>query len=138
MAHTRKRQPPAPEPQPNTPATGPERYTGARFLSNCAPDSEEWLREQWTEGNQLRSEQIPVDALPPVLILACYAREYGVELTDDYDLLLSRYDDNIASVFHPDKFFASSISLLAGRGQVPSDEAFESIHIPTIYEELLP
>ena len=138
MGVKRKRAAPTPEPQPMAPAIGPKRYTGARFLSNCEPDTEEWLREQWGEGNQLRSEQIPADALPPVLILACYAREYGVALVDDYDLLLSRYDANVATVFHPDKFFASCISLLAGRGQVPSDEAFESIKVPTIYEEFFP
>lgn len=129
--------PPAREPaQPAT--VGPARYTVARFLSNCSPESAAYLHENWAEGNQLSSDEVPTDALPCVVMFAAYARQYGVELVDDYSRLLDRYWEEISEFFHPDKFFSSCIVILDETGNAPTEEAFESINIPKLYEELLP
>lgn len=118
---------------------GPARFTVERFLSNCTDATRAFLTENWAEGNQLLVDEIPIDGLPPVVILACYARQYGVDLVDDYDRLLGQYWWNIAEVFHPDKFFASSIVLMEdNHGSSPSDESFDAINISNIYEELFP
>lgn len=138
---TRKRAAVAPPPSTN-PApvreTGRARYTVARFLSDCCEQTRNFLVEQWAEGNQLEAKRVPVDGLPPVVMLTAYAWEYEVELVDDYGALLERYDEHITEFAHPDKFFSSCISLLAERGECPDDEGFEMLNIPAIYEELLP
>ena len=133
----RKAAPPRTEPAP-VPITGPERYTVARFLSDCCDETYHFLIEQWAEGNQLEARRVPVDGLPPVVMLTAYAWEYGVELVDDYAALLERYDEHIEEFSHPDKFFSSCISIMAERGECPDPETFESLRIPQIYEELLP
>jgi hypothetical protein len=125
--------------EPARPATlGPARYTVERYLSDCSPRSAAYLRENWGEGNQLFAEEVPTDALPCVVIFACYARQYEVELVDDYTRLLDRYWDEIKEFAHPDKFFSSSIVIMDETGATPTLEAFESINIPNLYEELLP
>lgn len=134
----RPKRPPQTEPAGPPPTIGPARFTVARFLSDCCEETRTFLIEQWSEGNQLVARRVPVDGLPPVVILSAYAREYGVELVDDYDALLERYQENIADCCHPDKFMASCICILKERYQVPEDEAYEVINIPKIYEELLP
>lgn len=118
--------------------TGPLRYNATRFLSDCCDSTWAFLKGEWAEGNQLGSRKVPVDALPAVVILSSYARQYGVELVDDFDALLERYNDNMRECSHPDKFFASCVVILSERGQVPDDASFESIRIPEIYEELFP
>lgn len=117
---------------------GPGRYTPGRFLSDCSEDTRDFLVSNWSEGNQLVARRVPVDGLPPVVLLACYARQYGVELVDDYEALLERYWENVGECYHPDKFMASCIIHLHARGLAPGDEAFESVNIPKIYEELFP
>ena len=129
--------PAAREPAP-APTVGPARYSATRFLSDCSDGTYWSLINNWKEGNQLNSEEIPTDGLPPVVILSCYARQYGVDLVDDYERILDRYWESVADVRHPDKFFASCIIILDETKQVPDDESFESIRIHEIYEELLP
>ena len=125
--------------EPAAPATtGPARYTVERYLSDCAPQSAAYLRENWAEGNQLFADEVPTDALPCVVIFACYARQYGVDLVDDYTRLLDRYWEEIKEFAHPDKFFSSCIVIQDETGASPTDEAFESIKIPDLYEQLLP
>lgn len=133
----REVRPPAREPARIAP-TGPARYTVERFLSDCCESTERYLRENWAEGNQLLVDEIPTDALPPVVMLACYARQYGVDLVDDYTVLLDRYWEEAADFYHPDKFFSSSILVMDETGAVPEEVSFETINIPAIYEELLP
>lgn len=128
---------PAPAAAPVRP-TGPERFTVERFLSDCSEETRQFLLEQWGEGNQLVASRVPVDALPAVVILSAYAQDYGVNLTDDHIALLMRFDEHVTECWHPDKYLASCISILAERSMSPSDEAFEDINIPTIYEELFP
>ncbi len=118
------------------PATGPGRYHAARFLADCTPETDTMLRAAWANGDQLMSRRVPVDGLPAVVILAAYAHDHGAELVDDYDALLERYRENIKECSHNDKFFASCILHLSERYQSPSDEAYESINVPGIYEEL--
>jgi hypothetical protein len=120
------------------PLRGSERYCVDRFLGDCSDETYKFLKAQWMEGNQLFASRIPVDGLPPVVMLAAYARLYSVELVDDYDLLIERYQCHIKECYHPDKFFSSCISILADRGQYPELESFEILNIPNIYEELLP
>lgn len=117
---------------------GRARYGVTRFLSNCSDDSYWYLVNNWKEYNQLVVEEIPDDAIPAVVILACYARQYEVEIVDNYSGLLDLYWDNVGRLRHPDKFFASCILILDEYGRVPGEEAFESINIPNIYEELFP
>ena len=136
---TRKRiksQPPAREPAP-APTLGPARYTATRFLSDCSDETYWFLVNNWKEGDQLDSYGIPVDGLPAVVILAAYARQYGVDLVDDYVALLDRYWETLKETYHPDKFFASCIVILDETGQSPDEVSFETIRIPSIYEELL-
>ena len=134
-SRTRRVEPSAPTP---VPVTGPERYTATRFLSDCCDETYWYLVGQWSEGNQLTTNRVPVDGVPAVLILAAYAREYGVELVDDYEALIQRFQDHVSECNHPDKYLASCICILYERDQVPDDESFEQVGIPTIYEELLP
>lgn len=120
------------------PTLGPGRYTPDRFLSNCSDETYWYLVNSWKEGNQLIVDEIPIDGLPAVVILAAYARLYGVDLVDDYKALLDAYWWNVAEVFHPDKFFASCIIHLDEYGAAPELESFQTIHIERIYEELFP
>lgn len=112
-------------------------YDTKRFLSSCAPKTAKALKEAWAEGAQLASSAIPRDALPAVLILAGWGRRIDIEIVDDYDELLERTKEAMKGdgIHHPDLFFASSIIILAERGQEPSIGAFETINVPTIYEE---
>lgn len=129
--------PAAPTVERPAPVLGPARYTVPRFLSNCTDETYWYLVNNWKEGNQLDSYDIPVDGLPAVVILACYARQYGVDLVDDYVALLDRYWETIKETAHPDKFFASCITILDETGQAPDDISFETIKVEQIYEELL-
>lgn len=117
---------------------GRARYTVDRFFEDCCEETINTLRKAWEEGDQLASTRVPIDGLPCVLLLATYARLYGVSLVDDYDALIERYQENVGDFSHNDKFFSGCICILYARGQYPGEEAFESINIPAIYEELLP
>lgn len=128
--------PPAREPAP-VPVVGPGRYTATRFLSDCSDETYWFLVNSWKEGDQLDSHGVPVDGLPAVVILAAYARQYGVDLVDDYVALLDRYWETLKETNHPDKFFASCIVILDETGQAPDEASFETIRVPDIYEELL-
>lgn len=129
--------PPTRESAP-VPTLGPGRYNATRFLSNCSDETYWYLVNNWKEGNQLVTEDIPIDGLPAVLILACYARQYGVDLVSDYNALMDAYWWNVAEVQHPDKFFASCIIHLDEYGAAPDPVSFDTIKIERIYEELLP
>lgn len=117
---------------------GPDRFTVERFMSNCTDATKKFLIHNWKEGNQLVARKVPVDGLPVVLIIAAYARDYDVELVDDYEALIQRYLDHVDQCWHPDKFMASCITILYERGLSPSDEAFEAVKIPELYEEFFP
>jgi hypothetical protein len=118
------------------PITGRARYHATRFLADCTDATERFLRAAWASGDQLVARRVPVDGLPAVVIMAAYAKDYGSELVDDFDALLERYKENVLNCSHNDKFFASCICILSERYQSPSDEAYESINVPGIYEEL--
>lgn len=117
---------------------GPDRYTVDRFLSDCSEPSKEYVIQNCKEFNQFIAEEVPTDALPPVVMLASYARQNGVDLVDDYVHLLDRYWDEIEEFAHPDKFFSSSIVILDETGQEPDPASFETIRIPDIYDQLYP
>lgn len=118
--------------------TGPDRYTVDRFLSDCTERSREYVIINCKEFNQFVADEVPADALPPVVMLACYARQHGVDLVDDYSYLLDRYWDEIETFAHPDKFFSSCILILDETGRAPDPESFETIRIPDIYDNLYP
>lgn len=136
MAKQVKRGRPAREPAPVA-ATGPQRYTVERFLSDCSEPTREYLMNNWREGEQLVVDEIPADALPPVVMLACYGLTKGIEIVDDYVALLDRYWEEIATFAHPDKFFSSCIVILDEGGFSPDPESYETIKIPAIFDELL-
>lgn len=118
------------------PITGPARYHATRFLADCSPKTERFLRDAFKEGDQLVARRVPIDGLPAVVILSAYLKDYDAALVDDHDALLDRYWENKEQCSHNDKFFASCIYILAQRYQSPSDEAYASINVPGIYEEL--
>jgi len=136
QATTRRRVRSAPVSAAHAPTIGPGRYTVARFLSDASDASYAWLRGQWGDGNQLFARKVPVDVLPAVVIMSGYCRLYEIELVDDFDVLLERFQENIADCAHHDKFFASCIAILHERGLFPDLEGYESINIPAIYEEI--
>lgn len=115
---------------------GRKRFTPARFLSDCCEESRDLITKAWKRGDQLAARRVPVDALPCVVIMAGYLRLYGAALVDDFDALIERYKDQVKECAHPDKFFASCIWVLHQRFLQPDEEAFESINVPAIYEEL--
>jgi len=117
---------------------GPDRFTVFRFMSDCLPETRQFLMDEWALGNQLEAAKVPYDGLPAVLILAAYAASHGADLVDDYDRLIERFRDQVWEVAHPDKFFASCCAILYDRGMYPDEISFQSINIPAIYEELLP
>lgn len=91
-------------------------------------------------GYQLESATIPYQAVPAVLMLACYSREYeDVELVDDYEGLVRAYREAVSETgqcAHPDLYLASCISILHDRGQVPSYEGFLDVRMDKMYNEL--
>jgi len=115
---------------------GRERYTPQRFMSDCCDETYKMLVDAWCEGSQLVARRVPVDGLPCVLIMASYLRGFDIDLVDDFDALVFRYDEHITECAHPDKFFASCISILHRRYLRPGDEAFEMVRVPSIYEEM--
>lgn len=117
---------------------GPDRYTVERFLSDCSERSKEYVVHTCNNYEQFVADAVPSDALPPVVMLACYARQHGVDLVDDYVHLLDRYWDEFPGFAHPDKFFSSCIVILDETGQAPDPVSFETIRIPDIYDELFP
>lgn len=122
----------------NADPIGPDRYTVDRFLSDCTERSREYVIINCKEFNQFVADEVPADALPPVVMLACYARQHGVDLVDDYTHLLDRYWDEMKEFAHPDKFFSSCIVILDETGQAPDPTSFETIRIPDIYDALYP
>jgi hypothetical protein len=113
-------------------------YTVDRLLSSCSAKLAKQLKALWAEGGRLSADKVPRDALVPVVILAAWGQKQGIEVVDDYDALLEKMRAAFAEggVHHPDSFFASSICIMAQRGQELSLGGFTSIGIPEIYEEL--
>lgn len=112
-------------------------YSGTRFLSDCSKKVAKALRDAWSDGEQLATEAVPKEALPAVLILAAWGLRIDIEIVDDYDTLLDRTEQALkdGNVHHPDLFFASSIIIMARRGQELSLGGFELIGVPGIFIE---
>lgn len=119
-----------------TDPVGRGRLTPERFLSDCSPETRSFLTKAWKRGDQLVASRVPVDGLACVVIMAAFLRTYSVNLVDDFDALIDRFEMYVKDIAHPDKFFASCIGILNRRFQQPDEEAFDSINIPAIYEEL--
>lgn len=119
--------------------TGRARFTVERFFEDCCEQTATMLKKAWKRGDQLVSARVPVDGLPCVLILAAYAKVYEVELVDDFDALVERYEEHVGEFSHNDKFMGSCICIVWGNTRyLPEVASFEAINIPAIYEELLP
>lgn len=114
-------------------------YTVTRFFSNCSDKTRKLLNKAFKDGDQLAAAAIPKDALPAILILAAYALRIDIELVDDYAELLERTREalKIGGVHHPDLFLASSICILAERGDVPTIGAFTQVGVDGILTDLL-
>ncbi len=119
-----------------------DKYTVARFFSECEAGTRDVLIKALRSGFKLAARKVPRDGLPCIVILAAYARACEVDLVDDYDVLIDRLENALMSegaVKHPDLFFASSCRILhtaPGRPSLPAIEGFHSIWIHEIYEEL--
>ncbi len=117
-----------------------DRYTVTRFLeSDTSKKTVTLLRKAWKDNDQLATKAIPRDGLLQVTIMAAWGRRVDIELVDDYDALLERMRDALKEDFiqHPDTFFASSICIMAARGEELTVGGFEQLNIPTIFCELL-
>lgn len=119
--------------------TGPVRYTQERLFWGCDPDTVKALRGVWKEGDQLATESVPEDALCVVVMMAAWARRFGADLVDDYELLLQRARDAMArmELHHPELFFVSCICILYQRNEEPTVGGFEQVGIPNHYETLI-
>lgn len=116
-------------------------YTVERFVHGIGdPLLKETILLALASGYQLTADAIPDQALPVVLILACYAKYHeDVDLVDDYELLLEAQREAFRSsgnCAHPDLFFASCICILDTHGQYPSRAAFSDIGVPILFDEL--
>lgn len=118
-----------------------ERYTVTRFLGGIGDVvMSDQLKAALRSGYQLDVAALPYDVIPAVLILACFSREYeDVELVDDYEALVLAFRDAISApgqCAHPDLFLASCISILHDRAQAPTYEAFLTVKMDKMYNEL--
>ena len=116
-------------------------YTVERFVHGIGDVLlKDALLRALASGYQLTADAIPDQALPPVLMLAAYAKYYeDVDLVDDYELLVEAQREAFRSsgnCAHPDLFFASCICILDAQGMFPSKAAFQDIGVPAIFEEL--
>jgi len=118
---------------------GPVRYSQERLFWGVEPATVKALKQVWADDEQLATEAVPEDSLCVVILLAAWGRRFGVELVDDYDLLLQRARDAMAAsnLHHPDLYFVSCVCILAQREDAPTVGAFEQINIPEHYENLI-
>jgi hypothetical protein len=113
-------------------------YSLTRFMSNLSPKLAKQIIKHCNDGEQFDAAAIPRDALPNVTILAAFGSRIDVEIVDDYDKLLDRLRTacNDGNVHHPDLFLATSIALMAQRGQDITLGGFEAVGVPDIFAEL--
>lgn len=115
-------------------------YTVKRFLeTGTSKKTAEMLRKTWKENDQLVASKVPRDGLVQVVIMSAWGLRVDMELVDDYDALLERMRDVLkeGDVDHPDCFFASSVCIMAARGDVLTVGGFEQLNIPGIFCDLL-
>lgn len=117
-----------------------DEYTVQRFLtSGTSKKTSDMLRKTWKENDQLVASKVPRDGMVQVVIMAAWGTRVDMELVDDYDALLERMRDIFkeGDVEHPDAFFASSICIMAARGDELTVGGFEQLNIPSIFCDLL-
>ena len=119
-----------------------DRFTVERFLGGIGDVVlKDVLLRSLSSGYQLTAAKVHEQALPAVVILACYSRYHeDIELVDDYDRLLDDYRAAIrtpGTTAHPDLFMASCIALLEPREQYPPMDSFEAIGVPAIFKQLI-
>lgn len=122
--------------------TKEERFSTERFLYGIGdPLLKEVVVASLRSGYQLESQRVPYPAVPAVLILACFAREYAdVELVDDYEDLIKAMREAISEpgqCAHTDLYLASCICILHDRQQAPSYESFVDVRVDKMFSELV-
>jgi hypothetical protein len=118
---------------------GPVRYTQERLFWGIDSDTVKALKQVWKDGEQLATEAIPDEAICCVIMLAAWGRRFGVDLVDDYEVLLQRARDGMLEtrIHHPDLYFVSCACILYQRNEEPTIGGFEQIGIPAHYEALI-
>lgn len=115
-------------------------YTLTRFMSNLSPKMAKLIIAACKSGEQLTTDAIPEEALANVTILASFGKRIDVDIVDDYEGLVQRLTDHYAdggnAGNHLDGFLASSICILATRGDMPTIGGFEQVGIPDIFAQL--
>lgn len=141
MKRSRKKQPRQVANYTVEPVKQTERWSVERFMGGIGDAVlKSCLRMALRSGYQLRTILVPEQALPAVVILACYAVNYqGVELVDEYDTLLELYYQSVQdnTCAHPDKYLATCIYLLHKRDQFPSLDSFKDVRVDDLFEQLV-
>lgn len=119
--------------------TGPVRYTQERLFYGCDSDLTKALKQVWKDGEQLATETIPDEGLCVVTMMAAWGRRFGVDVVDDYELLLQRCRDAMAEmrIHHPELFFVSCICILFQRNEEPTIGGFEQVGVPDHFANLI-
>lgn len=109
-----------------------------RFLANCDDELAGDIIEAFGSGMRIDANALPDAALPCVTILACWLRAHrGVEVMEDYELLVAQMRSVFGSVAHPDLFMASCICIQHDMGCHPGLAGFEAINVPAVWEEMM-
>jgi hypothetical protein len=115
------------------------RYTIDRFFHFVSPKTRKHLEAEWAEGNLLRVCTLPRDALPVVLLMAAYAKTYDVDIVDDYEHLLSRFQDELTqygTVNHYDLYLCSSVVVNYENYRPTGRESLIEIGMNRFWDEL--
>lgn len=90
-------------------------------------------------GYQLNADAPRGDVVPAIFILATYARlALGIELVDDYELLVERQRAAFKDYcHHPLLYLASSTCIMLARGETPSIEGFTDVGVDRVFAELV-
>jgi hypothetical protein len=118
---------------------GPVRYSQERLFWGADPSTAKELKKVWKDEEQLATESVPEDVLCVVIMMAAWGRRFGIDIVDDYDLLLQRARDLMEAqvLHHPDLFFVSCICILHRRNEEPTVGGFEQLAIPEHFANLI-
>lgn len=118
---------------------GNVRYSQERLFWGADAQAIKELKAVWKEGEQLASESVPHELLCVVIMMAAWGRRFGLDIVDDYDLLLQRARDAMeaSELHHPDLFFISCLCILHRRNDEPTVGGFEQIGIPEHFSNLI-
>lgn len=109
-----------------------------RYFYNCGEEWENDICEAFRSGYQLDHKLLPYDAIPAVLVLATWLRNYrGLEILEDYDGCVLRQQGIFGMCMSPVLYLASCICILYEREEHPGEQAFIAEKIPQIYAQVM-